>query len=118
MKSEPDSDPFGLPAGLSRKEFDDRIGAELPMLYSYFATWESLGIMVQRRQVSLELVCDFFSHSILQSWAVMESYVEELRREMGRDTIWEWLQWLAERVKEQESLQKPIPAYVEFRAWK
>jgi hypothetical protein len=109
---------YDLPVGLPRKELDRRIGDELPMLYSYFATWESLGIMVQRRQINLDLVCDFFSHSILQSWAVMELYIAELRQEMERDTIWEWFQWLAERVKEQESTEAPIPAYVEFRNWK
>ena len=31
-------------------------------------TWESLGIMVFKRQLSLDLVADFFSHPILQSW--------------------------------------------------
>ncbi len=109
---------YDLPAGLSRKELEARINDELPLLFSYFATWESLGIMVQRRQVSLDLVCDFFSHSILQAWAVMDTYVGELRQEMGRDTIWEWFQWLAERVKDHESRLAPIPAYVEFSDWR
>ena len=109
---------YDLPHGLSRKDLDSRFGDDLPALYSYFATWESLGIMVQRGQISLDLVCDFFSHSILQSWAIAENYVTELRQDLDRDTPWEWFQWLAERVRDHESNTQPVPAYVEFKDWK
>ena len=108
---------FDLPAGLSRKDLDIRLGNDLPTFYAYLATWESLGIMVHRRQIALDLACDFFSHPILHCWAVTENYVADLRQDLGRDTPWEWFQWLAERVKDHESRQQPIPAYVEFKNW-
>ena len=109
---------YDLPAGLTRKGLDEHLGGDLSALYMYFATWESLGIMVRRRQISLDLVCDFFSHSILQAWHISETYVLELRKDLGRETPWEWFQWLAETVSEFESRQKPVPAYVEFKGWK
>lgn len=107
-----------MPFGLTRKEFESKYPDDLALLYSYFATWESLGILVYRKEISLELVCDFFSHPILHSWQVWEVYVRDLRKDLGRETPWEWFQWLAERVQEYEATSKPIPAYVEYKEWK
>lgn len=109
---------FDMPVGLTRQEFETRYSEDLALLYSYFATWESLGIMVQRRQISLELVCDFFSHPILHAWRVWEVYVTDLRKDLERDTPWEWFQWLAEQVALRESTEPSIPAYIEHKNWK
>ena len=82
------------------------------LIYELLATWESLGIMVYRREMSLGMVDDFFSGPILISWAVLEEFVYEERRKLKRDTTWEWFQWLAERMQEQEQEKPPVPAYV------
>ena len=86
-------------------------------LLAFLATWESIGILVHRRQIDLDLVADFFSHPILRSWDVAQRYVEEFRRDMERDTPWEWFQWLAERIREHERRAPPRPAYEQYRAW-
>ncbi len=108
---------YEVPSGLTKQQLEDRVKDDIPLLYSYFNTWESLGIMVYRRQISLDLVCDFFSHPILSGWEMAETCVMELRESAGRDTPWEWFQWLAERVKLVESRKEPIPAYIEHDAW-
>lgn len=82
------------------------------LVYDLMATWESLGILVYRGEVSLDMVDDFFSGPIAISWEVLADYVVEERKEMQRDTMWEWFQWLAERMQERESIRPPIPAYV------
>lgn len=38
--------------------------------------------------------------------------------ESGRETCFEWLPWLAERMTEREPDADPIPAHVEHRNWK
>ena len=106
-----------VPTGLSRAELEQHFEEQNALLYAYFATWESLGIMVHRGQISLKLVCDFFSHPILLAWQMAETSVLETRKLSGRDTPWEWFQWLAERVKFYEEQNKPIPAYLEFADW-
>lgn len=108
---------FEVPPGLTGQELEERLGDDMPKLLSYMATWESLGIMVHRGQISLDLVCDFFSHSVLAAWAMAETYVQELREQAGRDTPWEWFQWLADRVKLVESMEAPLPAYIEYDDW-
>lgn len=87
-------------------------------MWLLITTWESLGILVHRREVSLELVEDFFSGAIELSWRRFGPLIEQTRKEIGRDTYFEWFQWLAERVAEHESRVTPIPAYVEHRTWR
>ena len=42
----------------------------------------------------------------------------EEREELGRATLLEWFQWLAERINERESVRRPRPAYEAERHWK
>ena len=66
----------------------------------------------------LDVVDDFYSGTILQSWRKLGRYVQELRRDTGRETRWEWFQWLAERMAERESSAPPVPAHVAHRNWR
>lgn len=100
-----------LPPGLVESELEDRFGDEALALQCLMGTWESLGILVFHREVGMDLVDDFFSGSIVQSWEKLKGAVEELRARSGRDTRWEWFQWLAERVLERESEAPAVPAY-------
>jgi len=109
---------FELPQGLNKAEIEQRFDGRMGELLAYFATWESIGILVHRRQIGIDLVSDFFSHPLLLSWEVMQGYMQDFRAEMGRETPWEWFQWLAEQVLDQEVSANPVPAYVEYRDWK
>jgi hypothetical protein len=91
---------------------------QLDAFYTLMSTWESLGILLCRGEVSLDLVDDFFSGPIMLSWQLFQGYVMDVRRRTGRETFYEWFQWLAERMEEREAAQPPIPAYVEYRNWK
>ena len=87
-------------------------------LTALLATWESLGILVFNHEIPLQMVDDFYSGTLAQSWRKLQRYVEELREATARPTRWEWFQWLAERMQEGESDTPPIPAYVQHRKWK
>lgn len=108
---------FALPDGLGKADVEGRIGGEMATLYAMMTTWESLGILVQRGQVDLAMVDDFFSGPIALSWQRLQRYVVEQRRQLQRETIWEWFQWLAERMREREAAAAPVPAYVQHRHW-
>jgi hypothetical protein len=109
---------FALPDDLPKAQIEERLGSDVPTVYALLTTWESLGILVFREEVSLALVDDFFSGPILLSWRKLRRYVEEQRQEQGRETIEEWFQWLAERMEERESRQRPIPAHVMHKNWR
>jgi hypothetical protein len=47
----------------------------------------------------------------------LERYLEEVRKERKRDTLFEWFQWLAERMMDLESKTPHAPAHVAHRTW-
>lgn len=110
---------FDIYGNTSNDKVDDIVRQDPGLVYELLATWESLGIMVFRREMRLDMVDDFFSGPILISWAVLEDFVYEERKRLKRDTTWEWFQWLAEQMKEREKEKTPVPAYVANPAhWK
>ena len=72
-------------------------------------TWESIGVLVFRGEVSIDLVDDFFSGPIVVSWRKLQSYFFDERRETGRETVGEWFQWLAERFAERKAQLPQCP---------
>jgi len=106
-----------LPAGLSRKEIEERLGERVDFLAVFMATWESIGILVFRREISLDLVDDFFGGFAVVSWRVIKRSVEE-RRSKLQPRYGEWFEWLVERLMERQSTSPPVPAHTKHRNWK
>ena len=87
-------------------------------MYLVSLTWESLGVLVFRREVTMDLVDDFFSGPILISWQKLRVYSEEWRGNLNRATGSEWFHWLAERMMEREKMCLPVPTYLAHRGGK
>jgi hypothetical protein len=109
---------YNLEPGLSRADVEARLGEDMNHVYAMMISWESLGVLVYRRQLDLALVDDFVSGSLLLSWRTLERYVMEERAARGRDTLLEWFQWLAERMIERESKLPVVPAYRAHADWR
>jgi hypothetical protein len=107
-----------LPEGLSKEQLEGHLGEDMRLISLLMTTWESLGVLTFRNEVSLELLDDFFSGPISLSWKKLQRLVEEMRRIGGRQTYFEWFQWLAERLEEREKAEFPIPAHIEHRGWR
>ena len=108
---------FDLPEGLSRQEIEHRVGDKMKSVMVMFGTFESLGIMIFRREMEIDLVDDFFSGIIILSWKKFRRYIEEMRIASNRDTYYEWAQWLAEQFEKRESKIPAVPAYRAHRDW-
>lgn len=109
---------YNLPDGLSKTEIENRLGDRFHLVYALMTTWESLGILVYRGEVDLDIVDDFFSGPITISWRKLKGHVEGEREMLGRDTIEEWFQWLTERLAERESEVPAVPAHIEHKDWR
>jgi len=109
---------FDLPEGLSRAEIEAHLGDKLPSIFVLFGTFESLGVLIFRREIEIQLVEDFVSGIIILSGKKLKRYLEEMRASSGRDTYYEWFQWLFEQMEKRESKIPPIPAYIAHRDWK
>jgi hypothetical protein len=49
-------------------------------------TWESLGVLAFRREITLDLMGDFFSGTIVILWRKLHAFVERDRRSLKRET--------------------------------
>lgn len=107
-----------LPRGISDADLRRRLGERMPLATGLATTWEAFGILVHRGDIDIEVFEDFFSGPILYSWEVLRDFVDKMREDTGRDTNFEWFQWLAERVAERESDTPPVPAHIQYRDWR
>jgi hypothetical protein len=108
---------FSLPDEVSKTDIDALPKDDYLALYVLLGTWERLGILVYRNEISLDLVEDAFSGTILSSWQKLQAFIIQFRADVQRETGFEWFQWLAERVKEHEPINS-IPAYIAHKNWK
>lgn len=106
---------FNLPEGLSKTELENRVGDELTAILVMFGTFESLGILVYRREIDISLVEDFCGGAIVLAGRRFKRYLAEMQESSGRTTYYEWFQWLYERFEERESLKPAVPAFVAHR---
>jgi hypothetical protein len=107
-----------LPDGADRATIRSVLGPDgEDQVFLVGLTWESLGVLVFRGEVTMDLIDDFFSGAIVLSWRKLHAYVEEDRRDLARETVWEWFEWLADRVEERERRANPVPAHIAHRDW-
>ena len=109
---------FELPEGLSKRDLEERLGDRITSLFVTLGTFESLGILVYRRDIDIDLVEDFFSGALVLSGRTLKNYVAEVRALSNRQTYYEWYQWLYEQVERREQRAPAIPAFVAARSWK
>ncbi len=109
---------FELPEGLSKKDIEDRLGEKMTGLLVMFGTFESLGVLIFRREIDIKLVEDFCGGGIIVAGRKLKRYVAEMRTSSNRSTYYEWFQWLFEQFEKRESRSPAIPAFVAFRDWK
>lgn len=107
-----------LPEGLSPEQLRERLqGDDGELMQQVRLTFEGLGVMVYRRDVSIEWVDELFRLMILTSWEKFEPLTLEDRRITGYSGLMEWHQWLAERLQERNAGENPRPAYEAYRDW-
>jgi hypothetical protein len=109
---------FDMPDGLDKAGVSAYAGARLGELTIVLTTIESIGVLVYRREVGIGMVDDFFSGVVVLAWRRCGPWIEDMRRDTGRPTIGEWVQWLAERFSERERDGSPVPAHVAHRDWR
>jgi hypothetical protein len=108
---------LSLPCGLDAKGLRER-GTDYEdaaMLVSL--TVEAVGLMVQRRLVSLPMVWELMGGVLLGAWVRLRGWTADVRTEQGRDKFNEWMQWLAEQMERYQASGAPEPAFQRYADW-
>lgn len=83
---------FDLPCRVTDEELEKLPEEKYMSIYLVLGTWERLGILVFRNEISVDLVDDAFSGPIIQSWIKLGKFVEGFRSRVQRETGFEWFQ--------------------------
>ena len=86
------------------------------LIWLLFCTIESIGILVFRGDLPINLVDKFFSIPITEGWRKLSPYVEDLRQNTQGPQAWEWYQWLFEQITERHQESPRVPAHIKHRA--
>lgn len=80
-------------------------------------TIESVGVLVYRRIVPIEILDELMGDAIVAFWGKLSPWVLEMRREQRRESVYEWFQWLVDQLKARER-RTTEGAHVKHRAWR
>jgi len=106
---------LSLPDGASAEKVkSDPSFEDAAMLVSL--TLESVGIMVHRRVVSIDMVWELMGGMVLSAWRKIEAWARYQREEQGGEKFDEWIQWLCEQLERRADGNEP--AYRKYQGWR
>ena len=109
---------INLAPDITAEEFEAR-GAETRDAADDMAlAFETLGYLVYKRVVPLRIAEDLVGVMVTASWQRLYPWAELSRRRADYPALFEWYEWLAERLNERRSPLKQAGAYVTFKGWK
>lgn len=104
-----------LPDGLSEADLRERLGDKFESALTLLGYFESLGPMVARGHLPIEMYAEIYRGATIIAWRRMETYVRQ-RREQGWNVLYEWVQWLAEQMERYQPFTSAA-AFEQFRDW-
>ncbi|HEX3673566.1 MAG TPA: hypothetical protein VHU87_04775, partial [Rhizomicrobium sp.] len=72
-----------LPDGLSRAELEARVGDKLLAVRMVLFSLETIGSLVQKREIPLDLVVEYLNGPLLFAWRKAEQFTYDLRTAVG-----------------------------------
>lgn len=81
-------------------------------------TFESVGIMVHRRIVDVDIVWELMGGVVLTAWERLRPWAMRQRELSGRQKFDEWTQWLDAMLVEYGETHQPDPAFHSHKDWR
>jgi hypothetical protein len=94
-----------------------RLGTDFGEALAVMAYFEALGALVARGYIPIGMYAEFYGGPTTIIRRKTRGYVEE-QRAAGWPHLFEWLQWLAERMEERAPSDHEIMAFIRCRVWK
>jgi hypothetical protein len=100
-----------IPEGATAEQID-ALGAEVVNAIEHTGIRvETIGYMVWRGIVDIEMVNDLFGGIVIFWWSRIKPFAERDRERTSNPKSWEWFQWLAEQLEQRREGVPVIPAY-------
>lgn len=106
-----------LPDDLTGDELKKRLGPKYKSAMATLSLFESLGPAVARGHIPIDMYAEFYRGPTILCWRKFRRYIEE-ERKGGWLSLFEWLQWLAERMAERVPAAADVPAHQRFSGWR
>jgi len=81
-------------------------------------TLESVGIMVHRRIVSVDVVWDLMGGVSQTAWKKLCGWAKDVRSEEDQEKFDEWFEWLAMQMKRYGETSGVEPAFRHYQDWR
>ena len=107
-----------LPAEISAEQVDAAGEWAVAALVNFSVRLESIGYMVFSRLVSVETVDELLGGVILMYWSRASAWTMRERVRTGNPKLFEWCEWLADRVRERRAMRGHEPAHIKHRDWR
>lgn len=78
--------------------------------------FETMGLLVHKNLASFQLIQELTGGLLLTLWRKLEVWIRTTRELSGNRRFGEWVQWLAERLAEEE--RSIVPAYEAYADWR
>ncbi len=109
---------YELPDNQSRAELKARLSpTDLNAVLGLAVLFESMGPLIARGHVPLDLYAEFFRGGTIICWRKLRRYTEDQRAD-GYSNLFEWFQWLAERLEGDRPFANDQPAHILFKNWR
>ncbi len=106
-----------LPRGLRAAELRAKGVEYETAAYTLCARFESIGLLVFKRSIPYRLVEELIGGTVVDLWKRLEPWVGDVRTEQHQRLLFEWVQWLADRLIERGRMEQPV-AYEQYSKWK
>jgi hypothetical protein len=107
-----------LQPGLTADELENLDDDIVDSMMLLSLTFESVGIMVHRRIVDVDIVWELMGGVVLTAWERLRPWAMRQREVSGREKFDEWLQWLDAMLVEYGETHKPDPAFHSHKNWR
>ena len=105
-----------LPVNATVDDVRSRGGSFEDAIWALGAKYETLGYLVYRGIMPIELVEEMVGGVGVNLWNRIAPWAAAVREEQGQPLLLEWFEWLADRLQERNRPQA-LPAYIRLRGW-
>jgi hypothetical protein len=90
-------------------KYSPEMNIEAARQYSSVAAYfEGIGVLVYKNMIDVDIVADLISRWITIFWEKMGPIIKERRIRYDNEYVWEWNEWLYNKIKNQQPSRKPV----------